>query len=60
MTARKLKKLLIDARKIGIIITSYKQGLYYAKNNTAYTELELLLSVYGNDYAPSWLKKVEK
>ena len=60
MRDRKLKKLLIDAKKIGIIITSYKQGLYHAKNNTAYTELELLMSVYGNEYAPEWLKRNEQ
>ena len=57
MTARKLKKVLTDARKSGIIIKGFKNGVFYTDKNTGYTKMELLLTVYGNDYAPSFLKK---
>ena len=59
MTVKRLKKVLADARKAGIVIKSYKNGCFVASSGLKYTKAELLILTYGNSHAPTWLKKVD-
>jgi hypothetical protein len=57
LKAKKIKKVYADAKKAGIIIKSFKNGCFVASSGLEYTPNELLLIVYGNSYAPKFLKK---
>lgn len=52
MTVKKLKKVLTDAKKLGIIITSFKNGLFHATNGDVYSKRELLTTVYDSEALP--------
>ena len=62
MTVRRLKKVLEDARKAGIVITGFKNGMFHASNGQQYTKMELLLSAKGSEALPEdhFLRKWDK